>query len=526
MKNAAMLVLVLAMCSSAWAATIEFQGPNGATLGTGSNWYILTDAGNPASRTGATRMPVKYLGDYPGTMGDDAIIRNGTTTTLSTLLEAQRLYLGSPLITNQPTAGMTTMYIQNGATISLYSGDANDDPEAVIDARMSIGGNYNATVTMNGGLVDISSRAGQGLYLATAGAGTGILNMNGGTIRQWAPIAGLPRVQLGSQLGGYAQLNQSGGLIKMDGDTDAGNWAYIGIGSRADYNMTGGTFSSPGTVRIGTEDTDVVGTGVFTQTGGLFEYHYRVLVGDGNRQDANVGHLRLLGGTFRHMNYGGHDGHEIWLGRGSAETAYAGAVGKLTINQSAVLDANLIMGRDGIDAVNSQMELKINSAANFQMDFENWCLLGGGLEVSLTNGYVPTVGQEWRMATLWEGSPYKMYALNFLTTTPGFRAEQRGLETWLVCTGIKHAGDANNDGKVNVGDLGILAGNWGQVTALGKSWAEGDFNGDDVVNVGDLGILAGAWGWIGTPAAATAVPEPASLVLLTLGGLAMLRRRK
>jgi hypothetical protein len=40
---------------------------------------------------------------------------------------------------------------------------------------------------------------------------------------------------------------------------------------------------------------------------------------------------------------------------------------------------------------------------------------------------------------------------------------------------------------VDVGDLGILAANYGQ---SGKTWAEGDFNGDGVVDVGDLGILA------------------------------------
>jgi hypothetical protein len=52
-------------------------------------------------------------------------------------------------------------------------------------------------------------------------------------------------------------------------------------------------------------------------------------------------------------------------------------------------------------------------------------------------------------------------------------------------------GDANSDGKVDVGDLGILAANYGQSD---KNWATGDFNNDGLVDVGDLGILAANYG--------------------------------
>jgi hypothetical protein len=55
----------------------------------------------------------------------------------------------------------------------------------------------------------------------------------------------------------------------------------------------------------------------------------------------------------------------------------------------------------------------------------------------------------------------------------------------------KIPGDANGDGMVDVGDLGILAANYG---GSGKTWALGDFNGDGLVDVGDLGILAANYG--------------------------------
>jgi hypothetical protein len=45
---------------------------------------------------------------------------------------------------------------------------------------------------------------------------------------------------------------------------------------------------------------------------------------------------------------------------------------------------------------------------------------------------------------------------------------------------------------VDVGDLGILAANYGKT--CGMSWENGDFNGDGAVDIGDLGILAARYG--------------------------------
>jgi hypothetical protein len=58
--------------------------------------------------------------------------------------------------------------------------------------------------------------------------------------------------------------------------------------------------------------------------------------------------------------------------------------------------------------------------------------------------------------------------------------------------GARISVDANDDGKVDVGDLGILAANYGLMSDA--TWAKGDFNGDGKVDVGDLGILAANYG--------------------------------
>ena len=71
-----------------------------------------------------------------------------------------------------------------------------------------------------------------------------------------------------------------------------------------------------------------------------------------------------------------------------------------------------------------------------------------------------------------------------------------------VATGlyVNLAGDANSDGTVNIGDLTLLAGSFGQ----NGDWADGDFNGDGLVNIGDLTLLAGNFG---TSAAAESLAQ-------------------
>jgi autotransporter-associated beta strand protein len=86
-------------------------------------------------------------------------------------------------------------------------------------------------------------------------------------------------------------------------------------------------------------------------------------------------------------------------------------------------------------------------------------------------------------------------------------------------------GDTNDDKVVDAADFITLKKNFGAGPGAAGKEAIGDFNASGTVNWADLGILMNNMGKTGGGAPAT-TPEPATLGLLAIGALAIVRRRR
>jgi len=157
--------------------------------------------------------------------------------------------------------------------------------------------------------------------------------------------------------------------------------------------------------------------------------------------------------------------------------------------------------------------------------------LSGPFDIILVDGFVPNFGDMFPVVTantrdgtfdqidgvLPEGNEFALAPIY----------DYQGIDGLALVTVLP--GDVNLDDNVDLDDLLILLNNAG----TDSDWIEGDLTGDRNVDLDDLLILLNNAGTSAMPSMVAAVsaspfsasvPEPATLTLLALGSLAMLRR--
>jgi hypothetical protein len=88
------------------------------------------------------------------------------------------------------------------------------------------------------------------------------------------------------------------------------------------------------------------------------------------------------------------------------------------------------------------------------------------------------------------------------------------------------AGNADGDDKVDGADLASWQRHYSPMVAAGSTFALGDWNFDDKIDGADLALWQSHYDPIGaSEASVSAIPEPATMMLLA-GGLVVLGRRR
>lgn len=183
-------------------------------------------------------------------------------------------------------------------------------------------------------------------------------------------------------------------------------------------------------------------------------------------------------------------------------------------------EADLIMEIGGTTPGTGHDQVNITGTAD----------LDGTLDLILIGGFTPTAYSD-SVTLLTAGSIVGVFDQVLGMQLTGNLAWAVTYDATSVTATAAISGDLNLDGVVDGNDFGVFAANFGQNSDA--SWAQGDLNGDGIIDGNDFGLFAETFG-TGTVlsasdlaafnAFAATVPEPASLVVLTLG-LGWVRRR-
>ena len=344
--------------------------------------------------------------------------------------------------------------------------------------------------------------------------GTGSLQVLAGTLSNTGLLRGVGRVDAPvDNTGQIEAIDQPGELVFEQLVTNQPDGLIAMRASAVRFNAG---LTNTGRLLVSVGDSDIFGDIDNTGTIGIAGAGQVSLVG-GMTQNGELDILqdaRLV--VFE--DFGGTGG---FTGGGTLEVLGTMSGGSST----AVVE----LGGDLVLGSSCQTIMELASETDFdQLNATGSVALAGELNVVGYEGYRPREGNAFAVITAQTGfaGDFAEVTSNITLGLPGgmaaFAGGIDGTSYEVIFNGFT-AGDANADHKVSIGDLSIMAANWNQ-TGFTNGYADADFNGDGNVSIGDLSLMAANWDW--QLPGSSAIPEPATLSLLALGGLAVVRRKR
>ena len=459
---------------------------------------------------------------------------NGGTLSVGSLVNAPFLQFDSGAFNltdadlSISTGGLfgRTLEVTSDQSISV----TNDATVALTGLLLINGGTFSASTTTNQGEIRLTSAPSGSPGLLAGGTvnNEGFLSGNGRISAELHNAAtGQVRVASGEQLmlTGAANVNHgtivnSGGTLQATGPLSNEPGGNIITDGHATLSLTGGLDNS-GTVAF--SDADAYLYGDVTNNGGA-------LVG---LADAST--VRFVGSFINSGDvYVGSDSRAVFFGPVSGAGAFpgGGTIEFIDGFSPGESPAPIAFGGDVVFSNSAllQMELGGTSVGGEydQLEVAGELHLDGTLQVSLIDGFTPSVDDEFDILDFGVEDLVGEFDAIELPELVGRKA-WRTLD--LYSTGVISvigmlAGDTNLDWRVDASDYGAF------VSALGgKGDRYTDFNEDGFVDLADFAIIRSHFGDIAVSpligaAAPMATPEPATLTLFALGGLAVLRRRR
>jgi autotransporter-associated beta strand protein len=483
---------------------------------------------------------------------------------------------GTMTVQNVGISGVgTSSYTITGGTLSLSSGTVCSDSTAAVNVLGS------GAVTSGALVVGNASTAGRTGTLNIAGNGTvtastsvsigakttatGVVNLAGGTLS-------VPGAGIFGTAGGSSTLNLSGGTIKYTGNSTADSWmktltnAYVyPSGVTINSNGYSGTISQvlkPATGKgvTGITLTNAGGTGytaapAVSFTGGVLapggSEAQAVATFDRSTTGKVTGIVIVNPGQYTTLptavTFSRQAGElDTWTTAatasisGTASNAGGGltktGTGTLTLSGINTYTGDTTVSAGGLTlADNAGLTFVIgDNGVNNKITGAGTLTLAGDFTFDLT-GANSTGGNQWMIVDV--GS----LAETFLGTFEVVNFTDAGGDTWTKtinatkyyefkeATGILTViqtvvpGDTNSDNVVDPADYIAMKQNFGLTG--GATLGQGDVDSDSDVDWDDLQVLMTNFG-AGTFTTPATTPEPATLGLLAIGALAVIRRRR